>query len=390
MATLRERLASLQETLSELYEKDSTELQDQITFWDLTRQENLLMHYGKKRGLHSIGLQTLPASQVSEINTKHAIMMKLVLTSLSKSPYAKDPWTMRESSYELYMADPSYTLKKKPVSVEVFFDNDPENYYPYTLWQEVYYEDEDNQWYKGRGGSDDTGLFYVDHRGRKVYYVKFEEDAARYGTTGQWEVRNKQTVSALSSKPPWGDISSSSPEHGESPGLGDASTSETPRKRQRERQVRFGGDSAANNRGKRRRQGERSPQTRSQRTNGDIASGGPAFISPDEVGSRDRTVGRGLQTRLSRLQEEALDPPVILLKGCARNLKSFRNRHRDVALKFHAQTSSVFKWLGDTSGKRNQSRMLLAFDNEENRTKYVMSVSFPKGTRFAYGNLNSL
>lgn len=79
-----------------------------------------------------------------------------------------------------------------------------------------------------------------------------------------------------------------------------------------------------------------------------------------------------------------------LSASSANNLKCWRNRFNVKFNSLYFRTSSVFKWLGDTDSQNNISRMLIAFNDQCERTRFLQTVNLPKGTSFSFGSLDSL
>nr|WKV32424.1 early protein 2 [Canis familiaris papillomavirus type 25] len=196
METLSKRLSALQDALLNLYEEASDELHRQVDHWKILRQENVLLHYARKSGVLRVGMQPVPPLQVSAERAKHAIEMQIVLQSLCDSQWATETWTLADTSRELWTAAPQRCFKKGACIVEVLFDGDPENSMQYTLWNRVYYQDASDTWQVSRSQVDCEGIWFWDCE-QKRYYVKFANDAARYGTTGTWEVVvNGETITS--------------------------------------------------------------------------------------------------------------------------------------------------------------------------------------------------
>lgn len=388
------RFDLLQDQLLTLYETASTSLESQIKHWDLTRKLNVLMFYAKKENYKTLGLQTLPTTQVSEYNAKLAIKMTILLRSLSKSRYGNEPWTLPETSAELVLTAPKNTFKKEGYSVEVQFDNDPQNVMVYTQWKAIYYQDLQDVWHKVPGEVDHNGLSYTDVTGEKIYFLLFHEDAERYGNTGQWTVKYENTtissVVTSSSKPPLDSEKrfqsqrrsrDSSPEEGPS--------TRRPAERHFEENLPTTTTASPETRLRRRRRGERGGEGE-YTTRGAKRRRGTTTVIAEAVGSSHRSVPAHNLSRLRRLEEEARDPYLICLKGPSNNLKCWRYR---VNLRFgslYQAASSVFKWIGDDDCDKNSGRMLIAFSSNDQRTKFLHAVNLPKGSSYSLGALDSL
>lgn len=395
MERLRDRFDALQKDLMQLYEQDSNKLQDQIKLWGLQRQESALMYYARQKGLGSLGQQALPALVVSENSAKNAIMMELYLKNLQKSIFGGEPWTMSETSLETFLAPPKHTFKKGPYVVTVQYDGDPDNANEYPNWEAIYYQDMHDIWHKAVGSVSSEGLYYRDHTGHHQYFVRFADDAARYSDTGTWEVVYKNnTISSVASTAPWGPGTrhTAGPSSRVPAESGHSSPSPTSSPRGR------GGyaDQASAKTPERRRQGAvpRTPRTpvqrrRRQRKSTPRRPKGGSWPSPAEVGRGSRLVAGPTGSRLARLQAEARDPPVILLKGPSSNhLKCWRNRCKRRHKHLYEAFSTIFQWLYYSAGLKH--RMLIAFTDEKQRQKFLDTVKLPKNTEYSLGNLNSL
>ncbi|AEP82737.1 E2 [Canis familiaris papillomavirus 9] len=187
MENLRKRLDVIQEELLTIYEEGSEVLADQVKHWNLMRKENVILHFAKKAGIIRLGLQPVPALRVSAQRAKDAIEMQLVLQTLLESPFAAERWNLQDTSRETWTAEPSNCFKKGPMLVEVYFDGDRDNSMHYTLWQYVYYTDMTDQWQKTKCHVSGEGLWFWEN-GHQRFYVRFADEAKKYGTRGQWDV----------------------------------------------------------------------------------------------------------------------------------------------------------------------------------------------------------
>ena len=380
-----------------LIEQESTNLRDHITYWDSVRQENLLAFYAKKEGYTHLGLQPLAALAVSEYRCKEAMKMKMLLISLSKSAYGDEPWTLSDVSAELINTSPKNCFKKNAFTVTVYFDNDDRNTFPYVCWEYIYYQDENSEWHKVAGEVDVNGLYFKEITGDISYFQLFQPDAEKYGHSGHWSVRYKNQILSTS-------VTSSSravaePEsRTERPPTHPISVPKTPRKRRRQTDEdtnRESPTSTSSGLRLRRRgieQGESSTDgatTRRRRSRTRRISDGSA-VSPEQVGSRTESVPREGLGRIERLQEEARDPPVILIQGCANNLKCFRNRNHHRHKHLYLAASTVFTWVYSNNDRTPQGRMLVSFTSNSQRDLFLRTVTIPKGCRYCFGTLDCL
>lgn len=452
MDNLSERFNVLQENLMDIYESGQEDIETQIKHWQLLRQEQVLFYYARKNGVMRVGYQPVPPLATSEAKAKDAIGMVLLLQSLQKSPYGKEPWTLTQTSLETVRSPPANCFKKGPQNIEVMFDNDPENLMSYTVWSFIYYQNLDDTWNKVEGRVDYHGAYYMEGS-LKVYYIQFEVDAARFGKTGRWEVHvNEDTIFApvTSSSPAAGEGTDASPINAasrSSPARGLSATSVSTRTTQRTSPRRYRrkassptatttrhkrqdtrrsrstsrGRQAISRGGERRqRRRERSysrdssrspnrgrggssggPTTRSQsrslsrsrsrtrsRSRGSSAGGG---VAPEQVGKSVRSVGRNPGGRLTRLLEEARDPPVILLRGEANKLKCFRYRAKKRYGSLVKYYSTTWSWVGaNTNDRIGRSRMLLAFNTYDERELFIQKMKLPPGVDWSLGHLDDL
>lgn len=418
MEELTRRFDVLQDQLMRHYESESKSLQDQINYWETIRKESALLHYARQQGISKLGLQPVPALVVSEYNGKQAISISLTLQSLLKSPFGKETWTLPETSAELINTEPKNTLKKHGFTVTVWFDHEKQNAMQYTNWNNIYYQDYDNVWHKVKGEVDYNGLYFTEPSGDRAYFKIFAQDAEMYSKTGEWTVHYKTYTisppsgfsSASSSYSRTTEISTSattghtSPEKASTsneqqrvlrspPRLRAASvsppqpssTTETPeRERVQRRRRREQGES---------RPREATPKRRRTEDSGGRAGrrgGGRGAPSPEAVGQRHRSVETKGLSRLRALQEEARDPPVIIIRGGANALKCFRYRKTHSSSKhLFLCISSVFKWVGDCTATSG-SRMLVSFKDAKQRDMFIRHTTFPKGSEYFLGQLNSL
>ncbi|ANG08954.1 E2 [Human papillomavirus 186] len=401
MESLSERFDAVQENLLQHFETGSDNIEDQILYWKLIRQENVLLHYARQKGILRLGLQPVPSLTASEHKAKQAIMMSLQLTSLKESPFGMEPWTMQDTSFELYNSNPQHTFKKGAYTVDVIYDHDEDNYYPYTAWSYIYYQNGDNVWHKVEGKVDYEGLYYDTHDGEKVYYVTFHTDAARFSRTGEWTVKYKNraisSTSITSTSRPGHSSSRPSPDTvvGQTPERHRSLTPPpSPQRRTRPRASSSDGSASSETPGKRVRRGRRrgeGKQTTNRREQRESRRFNRSdFISPEEVGRGHRLVEEKGLSRLGRLQKEARDPPLIVLKGPANTVKCWRFRCRQKYNGLYLRLSTGFSWVGDGSARLGEQRMLIAFTDTNQRQKFLNTVVFPRGTSYCLGQVDCL
>nr|AEX31153.1 E2 protein [Human papillomavirus] len=385
-AEFRERLDQLQEALINLYEASPADLDSQIKYYSLLRKESVLKYYCRKENITNLGLHPLPALRVSEHNAKVAIEMVLVLKSLKKSAYAKESWTMADTNSDLYKSPPKNCFKKGPFEVEVWFDNDKANAFPYICWDWIYYQDDQDVWHKVKGEYDYNGLFYREQNGDVSYYLLFEKDSHRFGKSGEWTVnaRNEQIslpITSFARRSAAVPSQTSGDQHTTS---SDAPSTSKARGAPKSDEEAAPGPSLRKSL-RRRRGGGREGESTAKRQR---LSRLPGVPTPEEVGRSHRSVTGPSHSRLERLQAEARDPPIILIRGPANKLKCWRYRINDKKLHFKVRTSTVWKWVQNTSD--DNGRMLLAFESVSDRELFLQSVTIPKGSSMSLGSLDAL
>lgn len=458
METLSERFTALQDKLMDIYESGLETLEAQIEHWQLLRQEQVLLNFARRNGVLRLGYQPVPNLATSETKAKDAIGMVLLLQSLQTSKYAEETWSLVQTSLETVRSPPENCFKKEPQTIEVVFDGDPENRMIYTVWNWIYFQNTEDIWQKVKGQVDYEGAFYMEGK-HKHYYVKFENDANRFSTTGLWEVHvNQDTVftPVTSSTPQAGSKLSPVPSDSASrqpiPSTSTATTTKqrrygrkrssptattTRRQRQRTRETQQktkrlrsrtrsrtksrsrsrsrssgrqetdytrGRGQGGRGRERERERGRadssnrtsqgggrsgRRPQTRSRSRSG--GSPDRVGVAPSEVGKTLQSVGTTSHGRLGRLLDEAKDPPVILLRGEANQLKCYRYRARKKHKGNYKYFSSTWSWIGEHSNDRiGRARMLVSFISTHQRELFLDSMKLPQGVDWSYGNFDSL
>lgn len=362
----------------ELYEAGETTLEAQIEHWRIVRKQYVYMYYGRKENIRAFGLQPLPNLATSEYKAKEAIHQLLLLESLQKSPFRNEAWTLSDTSAELTLTAPRNTFKKDPFIVDVWFDDNSSNSFPYTNWNRIYYQDEKDMWHVAKGDADINGLFYIDHANERNYFTLFAPDVERFSTTGRWTVHFKnQTISSITSSP------RPSSSQGSVTSSRDAiPTTKTVTRRDKGKEGSPSSTTPSTPIRRRRRRGEQgeSPSGRRPKRLREAYSGVPA----SEVGRGSHTVPRRGLTRTERLTAEAEDPPIIIVKGGANNLKCWRYRHKNSSL--CDKISTVFKWTGSSLG----NRMLISFLSVHQRALFLKTIPLPKGCTYSLGSLQSL
>lgn len=387
MTSLEARFDAVQDQILSLYEKGSSVIDDQILYWALVRKEGALEYWARRQGLSRLGLHTVPSQAGAESKAKSAILMHLQLSSLKKSQYGGEPWTMPETSIEMYArTSPAGTFKKNGVEAEVYYDCDEENAVSYMVWGSIYKQDEEGQWHRYTSDVDYYGVYYTDQHGVSVYYEDFDKDAERYGSSKQWTVNFKSNT--FTSCP-------------------DSSTKETPDTDKRKRRhdprsehsqkavrrrsrtpsppaVQHPDSSTCHTQAKRRRlgQGERGSLD---------AVGQQAGRCVEEAGGGHQGLGRDCGGRLAGLLADSGDSPIILVKGPANSLKCWRNRVRRRFPRPFLQISTVFSWVDERDSVTcSLAQLLVAFTDSAQRNTFLRTVSIPRGTLVFRGSLDGL
>lgn len=398
MESLEARFDAVQDLLLQIYESDSNSLEVCLTYWQLIRRENALYYHARQQGKTRLGLYSVPATRISEQKAKDAIKMTLFLESLLQTEFAKEKWSLTDTSLELVMAPPENTFKRKGQHVTVTYDQNANNSMVYTMWGEIIYLDSTDTWHKATSDVDHDGIYYTDAQGEKVYYVHFADDARLYSSTGQWQVQFENKVLS----PPVTSSLSSGTAGGRRPQTGDNAKSRPSSKSTRDTGRRARSQSSSRSRSRSRspstahtgrretRSPGRPPGDRRQEPEQQRVLGGPPPPTPGEVGKRSRTPTGRSSSRLARLIEEAYDPPVLLLQGAGNTLKCFRRRVTHAHPHKFLCMSTSWTWVSKTSTLKSGHRMLIAFSNSDQRQCFMSTVRLPKGVRAVKGNFDGL
>lgn len=383
METLASRLDACQETLLELYEKDSNKLEDQIKHWAQVRLENVMLFKARECGMTRVGCTTVPALTVSKAKACQAIEVQLALQTLMQSAYSTEAWTLRDTCLEMWEAPPKRCWKKKGQSVLVKFDGSCDRDMIYTGWGHIYVQDtNDDTWHKVPGQVDELGLFYV-HDGIRVNYVDFGIEALTYGVTGTWEVQvggrviYHTSASVSSTQAATSDDDTLSPLRSAAAAVTATATatattavpptlqnpapapSSPPPKRQR---VIVG-------------QQWQQPDSTRKVTEGRV------------VCQNERSIRNPDSTDLRRGHSDSDVVPVIHLQGDANCLKCFRYRvqkHKDTLF---VKASSTWHWACGNSDKT--AFVTLWYKSQEQRAEFLTRVHLPKGVKALPGYMSA-
>ncbi|AHJ81399.1 putative E2 early protein [Eptesicus serotinus papillomavirus 3] len=431
MSELQNRLDYIQDQILELFEKQSTDLQDHEQFWLLTRKEQAILFLARQNNVRLS--MPVPSLAASKARARHAIEMSLLIKSLSESVYGREAWTLQQVSRERLLVAPEYTFKKGGRPVTVMFDDNHDNTAEYTAWDSIYFQDADNEWHRSKGDVDMEGLFYRDNDGHKIYYIDFAREAARYGSTGKWSLLYNNNALASVDSPGYRDSSGESSTDS-SPLSARSATRPTedrgspqgsrrrprlwvrPRSRTRSRSLsRSSGRSRSRSRsrsrgatrasiqpaaGTRSRSRSRTRSRSRPRSRGSPVSpaspaslrGGrspgsrrlgrsprPRAVDPEQVGSSKRSVPAGPKRRLETLLQEARDPPGLLLTGPPNTLKCYRYSLKKNHSSLFSYISTTWHWTEAKGTKRvGNGKMLIMFEDSERREWFQKIVSLPR------------
>ncbi|QMS92577.1 early protein E2 [Camelus dromedarius papillomavirus 3] len=415
MEEVRKRLSATQEVQMQMIEKDSLSLTDHITYWDAVRRENVLLCAAKHKGVHRIGPWPVPPRCISTQKAKEAIEMSLELASLAETEWGREDWPLSSVSYELYAAPPSKMFKKSPRIVDVMFDNNPGNRNWYTCWEKFYMRTPDG-WRCTQGGADGEGLYYRDLHGDRIYFKYFADDAKKYSTTGQWQVKDKEESFVSSTTTSETPLSNSRPSAaaGRPPGpTGRASTDQTDgeaplpglhtdltgpgptacvsvphpdlvvapcvgpiRKRSHRPTTRAVPYTPVRGPGR--------PSVLS--TTGGVQSAVPESVArPPEIHetppSPDSSeIAVGLSESTFDLFSPSTTQPCLLIQGTPNQVKCYRYRLRKHHRTRYAYCTTTWWTASDTGSERHgQATILLTFSGQKARADFLTSVSLPFG-----------
>lgn len=178
----------------DLWDKDSQALGDHVEHWSLLRREATLLTAARVSGVSRAGYTVVPALAACEAKAKNAIKMHLLLKSLQETQFSREPWTLAQTSAEMWSAVPIDTFKKDGYNVEVIFGHEEDNKMQYTVWGSVYVPGVDGAgWQKVSSVVNSVGVHYTAW-GNTVTYVDFSQESDLYGGQGAWEVRRDGNV----------------------------------------------------------------------------------------------------------------------------------------------------------------------------------------------------
>lgn len=368
METLADRLDACQEKLIDLYEKDSNKLEDQLWHWHYTRLEYAMLFKAREAGLTHIGHQVVPPLNVTKEKARQAIAVHLSLQSLSNSVYKYEPWTLQDTSLDMWTASPKGCWKKHGQPIRVKFDGEDDKEMEYVNWGYIYICASDDTWHKVPGQISNKGLYY-ELQGCKYYYVDFTKEAKHYGAKNIWEVHVGGSIiyhaceSVSSTQEGVSEVSPAatgvplSCHHTTAPtptSTGLCTTETAP-------QVQ-------------------APPTKRQRLGGD---GGqqPDSTQDGRVRPVDnhkpRTNNNCNNPKRPGEQSNSDGAPVLHLKGESNRLKCFRYRLQQAVPDLFEKASSTWKWTCGGSDEK-ASYVTLWYKSTEQRNQFLARVTIPK------------
>ncbi|ADV03084.1 unnamed protein product [Equus caballus papillomavirus 3] len=410
MEALQTRFDAVQEGLMMHYETGSDNLQAQIDYWCLTRAEQVMLYAARSKGRRKLGHTVVPSLAAAQAAAKAAIEMQLLCEKLANSPYAREPWTMTDTSKETYRAPPEGCFKKGPCLVQVEFDGEPGNEMWYTTWESIYYLDEHDNWIKTHGRVDSEGLYYCQGP-LKVYYENFAAEAEKYSKTNVWKVMfQNQTFSSVTCRASTKDTTESagpSVSGRDEPDCAAAipsvlPTSATPVSAEQQPLPKelLPGGSPRYCRGSGRGSPHwgvgspahvPSPGTLCQGGAGQLPSPpslspslsrstiSPA-TSPSSVPSVLSSSGCGSPCRPIEGVKSSEGVPAVLLKGKPNQLKCLRFRLKKTYWVHFWFITTTWFWAGPTGSDRaGRARMLVVFKSSVQRQRFLQKVPLPPG-----------
>lgn len=353
----------------DLWDKDSTDLADHVQHWSLLRREAALLTAARVSGVSRAGLQVVPSLASCESKAKDAIQMHLLLKSLQCSSFARETWTLSQTSAEMWRTVPRDTLKKHGYTVEVVFGHEEENKMHYTAWGSVYVPgiSPEEGWQKVTSDVDSCGVHYTAW-GVRVTYVDFGSEAEKFGGAGDWEVRVKGTV--IHSHAPVTSSTDSCCQSVPKPADNDTTLPSTDC-------VDLGS-----------RTPEEDTRGRGRTSHWPLTSTPAPLPVACRPFSTHQTHSHCDNNHIRKQQEgcHCGGSPVIILKGEPNQLKCMRYRLNRNHRALFQNVSSTWCWSSaSTDGGGTRGRVTVTFESEEQRRRFRAKVSIPKGVQCVQG-----
>nr|QYI89674.1 E2 early protein [Bos taurus papillomavirus 27] len=403
MEKIAQALDACHDRMLTLIENDSNKLEEQIKYWTEQKVEMLLFFAARQKGIYRIGYHTVPTAKVAEAKAKQAIMMEMMLKSLQQSQFAEEPWTLADTSYEMWDIPPKCCWKKKGQCIEVWFDGDSSKAVPYTHWQEIYSQDAEGNWHKLAGEVDYFGLSHEDPVLGRVYHVIFGHEANKYGNAKSWCVK---TNSGHLLTPNRSERDSRSPSNPSS----EQPTAPASRETEQEEERRYVSPQRCPEEGPVSRPPE-SPWRPSSPHCDILRSGGWSTLH--SKGQRGRGRGRGYRhgrrnytspfrnpgetaggfkeangTPRKRSGQPTFAPgqhPFLMFHGPANALKCWRYRCRQKYRRFFWKFTTTFTWVDD--GEKGAATVIVTFTSSAQLEAFFSEVPRPKTLTVGNGHL---
>lgn len=362
MDTLADRLDACQDKLLDLYEKDSNTLEDQLLHWQYTRLEKAILFKAREAGRTHIGHQVVPACSVTKEKARQAITVHLSLQSLNNSEFKHEPWTLQDTSLDMWNVPPKGCWKKGGRPIRVKYDGEDDKEMEYVSWGFIYiYCGSDDTWHKVPGKISHAGCYY-ELEGRKHYYIDFGKEAKHYGVKNMWEVHVGGTIihhACDSVSSTQGGVPISTAETAARSLY--TTTAPTPAATKKTPQVQ-------------------APPAKRQRLGSD------GIQQPDSTGDKrsfvdsciPRTHNNPDIPQWSRDNSNSHGAPVIHLKGDPNRLKCFRYRLHQSVPQLFENASTTWRWTCGGSEDK-QSFVTLWYRDTEQRQQFLARVNIPKG-----------
>jgi hypothetical protein len=395
MERLAKRLDACQEQLLELYEENSRDLQKHIEHWKCLRMEAVVLYKAREMGFANIGHQIVPTLETCRAKAHMAIEIHLALETLLQSSYGKEPWTLQETSNELWLTNPKKCFKKQGRTVEVIFDGKQDNAMHYTAWTYIYIQTVQGTWCKVQGQVCHAGLYYIVEN-MKQFYCNFKEEAKKYGVTDQWEVHDGNQV-IVSPAP----ISSTTSTDAEIPSTGSTklvqqvcTTNPLHTTTSIDNHHADCTDGTAYNvpiqtspPRKRYRQCGQSPSQHLQHSNPSIPSIPSASVDPGLCGVR--TNSENCNKRRNHCGSQAT--PVIHLQGDPNCLKCLRFRLKRNCSHLFTQVSSTWHLTENDCTRDTKTGIItIHYYDEAQRNLFLNTVKIPSGIKSCIGYMSML
>nr|CAD1807407.1 putative E2 protein [human papillomavirus 87] len=372
MDALAARLDACQDKLIDLYEKDSNKLEDQLLHWQYTRLEKAMLFKARETGLTHIGHQVVPPLSVTKEKARQAITVHLSLQSLNNSEFRHEPWTLQDTSLDMWNVSPKGCWKKQGRPIRVKYDGEDDKEMEYVSWGYIYIQcASTDTWLKVPGQISHQGLYY-ELEGCKRYYVDFAKEAKHYGAKNMWEVHVGSTIiyhtceSVSSTQGGVSEVSTAAT----AAKLYHTTTAPTPTATKKAPQVQ-------------------APPVKRQRLGGDCTQ------QPDSTQDKrpfvdscyTRTNNNPNNTQWTRDNCISNGAPVLHLKGDPNRLKCFRYRLQQSVPQLFDKASSTWRWTcGGTDEK--YSFVTLWYKDTEQRTQFLARVNIPKGIVATQGHMS--